>query len=160
MRKAIRENPGFGMIEIVVGVSIISFALFGLATVGQISIRLSEESSNNTRTAFLLEEGVEAVKIMRDTSWQNISALADGNDHYLNFNGTTWATTTADTFVDGLFERKFKLSGVNRDASSQEIVASGGVSDSGTKKLDVSVSWRSQTGTTTKTISTYITNLF
>lgn len=160
MKNRIIKISGFGMLEIVVGVTIISLALFGLVTVAQISMKVSEETVNNTKSAYLLEEGVEAVKIMRDTDWTNIASSTPGTYFYLNFNGTTWSTTTSNALVDGMFERKFVLQNVNRDEISQDIVSTGGVLDENTKKLTVLVSWKFRNSTTTKSISTYITNLF
>jgi Tfp pilus assembly protein PilV len=159
LKNKIYKN-GFGMIEVVIGSSIISLVMFSMASVVNISAKLSSENSNNNKAVFLIEEGVEAVKIMRDSSWQKISSLTPGTNYYLNFNGTTWATTTTNTFVDGVFERKFVLSSINRDATSQDIVTSGGSVDTETKKLTVSVSWRFRNATTTKSVSTYITNMF
>lgn len=161
MRKMLSKkiNNGFGMLEVVVGVSIIAFAIFSLFLVAQISLRVSEESSENVKAAFLLEEGVEAVKLMRDMSWQNIGNLTVSTDYFFTFNGASWATTTTNVYVDGFFERKFTLENVYRDAN-QDIVSSGGVLDTDTRKLNVFVSWNSRTGTTTKTISTYVANLF
>lgn len=150
---------GFGMIEIVVGASIISLLSFGMATATQVSLRLSSENSNNNKAVFLIEEGVEAVKIIRDGSWSNISSLSTGTSYFLNFNGTTWLSTTTNAFIDGTFERKFQLDDVYRDAD-QDIVTSGGTLDPGTKKLTVSVSWNFRNSTTTKSVPTYITNMF
>lgn len=154
-----KNKGGFGMIEVVVGASIISLVAFSVASVATISTRLSNENANNTKAAFLMEEGVEAVKIMRDASWVNISSLNTTNDYYLTFNGLNWATTTSNVFIDGVFERKLRLEGVNRDAN-QDIVTSGGTLDPDIKKITVSVSWRVRSATTTKSISTYLTNMF
>ena len=98
-------------------------------------------------------------KIFRDTSWTNISAPVTGSSYYLTFNGTSWATSTTNTYIDGVFERKIVLSDVYRDAND-DIVSSGGVLDTGTRKATVTVSWYEKTATTTKSISTYLTNIF
>lgn len=146
--------------EIAIAVGIISLSIFSLASVSNLSLKLTEENVRNTQAAFLMEEGIEAVKILRDASWSaNISPLVAGNSYYLDFSGHNWRATSTNVYIGGIFERKFSLQNVNRD-SSDRIVSSGGTLDPDTKKLVVSVSWRSRLSTTTQSISAYLTNLF
>lgn len=153
------NKSGFGLLEIIVGIALISISIFGITSVSVISLRVMNESLNNVKASFLLEEGVEVVKILRDKSWLlNITPIVLGNDNYLNFNGLTWQTTSINTFIDSQFERKFVLENVLRDANYD--ISSSGVLDVNTKKFTVSVAWRERTGTTTKQISGYITNIF
>lgn len=154
-----KNNFGFGIIEIIIGSAIISLSFLGLMAVANISLKVLEENSHNLKAAFLLEEGIEAVKILRDTDWsQNIATLSTGTNYYFEFNGTTWQATTNNTYIDGLFERRFVVENVYRD-SNDDIAASGTV-DPNTKKITVYVSWPEKGATKTKYISTYISNLF
>lgn len=154
-----KNNNGFGVAEIVVAVAVISLSVFGLLTVASVSLKTLRANTNNIQAAFLLEEGVEAVRVLRDSGWSaNISPLGIGTNYYLSFNGTTWQATTTNVFIDNFFERKFVVSNVNRDGNDD--IAASGTLDLNTKKITVSVSWPSQTGTTTKSISTYMTKLF
>lgn len=151
-------NCGFGLVEVIVGVSIISLSILSVMLVAQLSQKVVGESTRKIQAAFLAEEGVEALKSMRDTSWQNnIDLLNAGSDYHLSFNGTAWVSTTSNAYIDNIFERKFVIDNVNRDASD-DIAASGAV-DPHTKKVTIFVSWSARNGTTTKSISTYITNL-
>jgi len=153
------NKSGFGLLEIIVGIAVISISIFGITSVSAISLRAINEALNNVKVSFLLEEGVEAVKILRDTSWLlNIAPLISGDNNYLNFNGSTWQTVSVNTFIDSKFERKFILENVLRDANYD--IANSGTLDTNTKKFTVLVSWRERTGTTTKQISGYITNIF
>lgn len=160
MTGKIKKNEGFGLLEIAISVGVISLSLFSLASVSNLALNLAEESVRNTQAAFLMEEGAEAIKILRDSGWSaNISPLVSGADYYLDFSGNSWRATSTNIYVDGIFERKFSLQNVSRD-SGDRIVSSGGAPDPGTKKLAVYVAWRSRLATTTQTISAYITNLF
>ncbi len=145
--------------EVVIAVGIISIALFSLAGVSGTALRISEENAKNFQADFLLEEGMEAARVLRDSSWnRNIVPLSIGTNYYLNFSNNEWqATTTPSAFVDGIFARSFSFQSVYRDVND-DIVSSGGILDSNTKKITVSVSWFSRNATTTKSISTYITN--
>ena len=147
------------MLEIIIGVAIISASLFSLIAVAQISLRFVGESTQNAKSGFLLEEGVEAIKFLRDSGWDvNIVPLVVNVSHYLNFNGTNWESTSVNNYIDGVFERSFVIEDVYRDASDD--IAESGVLDPDTKKVSVFVLWNTQTGTVAKSISTYITNIF
>lgn len=156
MRKINIKN-GFGLIEVVVGAAIISAAFLGLMSAANVSFKILQKSSDNIKAGFLMEEGAEAVKIIRDSGWGNISSLSNGTDYYLIYNGATWATSTTPVYVDN-FERKFVLSEVLRDANDD--ISSAGVADPDTKKVTISVSWQEGGNVVTQTFSTYITNLF
>lgn len=153
------NKSGFGLLEIIVGIAVISISIFGIILISVISLRAMNEALNNVKASFLLEEGVEAIKILRDRRWSsNIAPLVSGNDNYLSFDGSTWQTTSVNTFIDSKFERKFVLENVLRDANYD--IASSGALDANTKKFMILVSWQERNGTTTKQISGYITNIF
>ena len=150
---------GIGLIEAVAGISIISVFIFSLMLASQLSQKIVGESVRNIQAYFLLEEGADAVKILRDTGWSSgISGLSAGTDYFFSYNGTTWVSAANNVYIDGIFERKFNLNNVYRDVNDD--IAVSGTLDSGTKKATVSVSWRGRTGTTTKSASFYLTNLF
>ena len=152
------KQKGFTLLEVVIGLGILSFIIFGLFSVSQISLRIVNASTRDTQAIFLMEEGLEAVKILRGLSWDgNIKSLSNGTNYYLSFNNNIWQSTTTPVFVDG-FERKFVPENVYRDANDD--ISAGGNLDSGTKKITVFVSWPEENGTTTKSISTYVTNIF
>lgn len=150
---------GFGLIEIIVGSAILTISLIAVSTYFQKSLQFNQGNKKIVQAGFLLEEGLEVVKFFRDTSWVNISGLTSGTSYYLNFDGTKWATSTSNVFVDNLFERKLVINNVSRDAND-DIVSSGGTNDADTKKVTLFVSWKGRVGTTTESISTYITNIF
>ena len=155
----LKFSAGFGLIEAVAGISLVSIFIFSLMLASQLSQKIASESVKNTQAFFLLEEGVDAIKILRDTSWSsNISNLAPGTSYFFSYNGIAWVSTANNVYVDGIFERKFSLNNVYRDANDDIAVL--GTLDSGTKKATVSVSWQGRTGTTTKSASFYLTDLF
>ncbi len=150
---------GFGLIEIVIGAAILATSLLGISSYYQQALQVSQRTGNFVRAGFLMEEGIEVAKFFRDTSWTNISGFTPGATYFLLWNGSTWATTTTNTFIDGMFERKLVIDNIYRD-SNDDIVSSGGTLDIGTKKATVSVSWSERGATTTKNVSTYLTNFF
>ena len=152
-------SRGIGLIEAVAGISIVSIFIFSLMLASQLSQKIVGESVRNIQAYFLLEEGVDAIKILRDASWSsNIGNLISRAEYYFDYNGTTWISTSNNVYIDGIFERKFSLNNVYRD--SNDDIAISGILDNGSKKATVSVSWLSRTGTTTKSAPFYLTDLF
>lgn len=152
-------QKGSGLIEALVGVSVASSFIFSMMFVSQLSQKIIGESVKNIQTSFLLEEGVDALKILRDTSWNsNINSFATGADYYFYYDGVTWMGTTSNYYIDGIFERKFRLDPVYRDANDD--ISGSGTLDGGAKKATVNVSRRGRMGTTTQSASFYLTDLF
>jgi len=157
--KKIKINKGFSLVEIVIGASIISLFLFASVPLFQSYLKAGSQNTKIIQASFLLEEGIEAVKMLRDNGWQNnITTLDTGTEYHLYFNGVSWETSNSSNQIDGVFRRTVTLSDVYRDNSDN--IAESGTIDSDTQKVDVSVSWLGNRGTTTKTLSTYITNIF
>lgn len=154
-----QKSSGFGMIEMIVGAAILSVSLLSISTFFQSVLAISNVSPSTVQGDYLLEEGVEAIKLFRDTGYtNNILRLSTTTPYYFAWNGTNWATSTTNTFIDGQFERKFTLADVNRDITDD--IATVGTYDPNTKLVTVSVAWSTRGSTTTRSISTYITNLF
>lgn len=155
------NKKGFGMLEIVIGTALIFISMFGLVAVSGAAFKAAGNTTRNIQTAFLLEEGLEAMRFLRDSGWNvNIVPLSTGALYYLNFSGGEWEATSSPIFeIDGVFERTFVLGNVYRN-TEDDIVSSGGTLDANTKKITFSVSWSLRGATTTKTLSTYIANLY
>ena len=152
-------NRGFMMVEILVATSIILASVLAIMGVTQKSISISHQSLHESQGSFLLEEGAEAVRIVRDNAWSNISGLTVGTNYYPTFSGGTWTlSTTANTV--GIFTRQVVLLSVNRDSTTDDIVTSGGVVDDGTKLVTITVSWQEGATTISRELSFYLTDIF
>ncbi|MFH1170150.1 MAG: hypothetical protein V1704_01155 [Candidatus Vogelbacteria bacterium] len=155
-------KKGFTMLEILIGASIITASFLGVLTVFDRLLQASRSMVELSQATTLLEEGLEVGRIFRDQSWINLANWPSGTEYYLIWNGSSgrWATSTVNVFLDGKFERKIGLTNVNRDDTTKDIVSSGGTIDVNTKLLTATVAWSDSGATTTKTLSTYLTNLF
>ena len=153
-----RNSKGFAILEIVVSVGLIAASLFALAGTAQLAYRATIEASDRTRAGFLLEEGFEAVKTIRDNSWSGIKNLALDQPQYLEFSGGRWNTTTTPQTTDGIFTRSFIVRAVLRDAA--ENIAPAGASDPNTRKIEFSVAWDERGRNLTMSGVSYLTNLF
>ena len=158
MEKIDKKNRGFMTVEVIVAIAIIVVAVLAAMTVTQKSVSVSRQSLHVSQANFLLEEGAEVVRVLRDNAWSNISGLTDGTSYYPTFSTGSWTLSTTLSTV-GIFTRTITVASVNRDATSGDISVSG-TNDPGTKLITVTVSWNEGGQVMSKTLSFYIMNIF
>lgn len=146
------------MVEVLVAISIITVAMLAAMAVSQKAVYIARSTLHAEQATFILEEGAEALRIVRDNGWANISALAAETEYFPVFSGGTWTLSATPSTVD-IFTRKVVLSSVKRDAASGDIAAVG-ADDPGTKLVTVSVSWQEGGTLLTKTLRFYIFDIF
>lgn len=161
MGKNITKNTtgGLSLIEAMVAIAILVAVFLAIGEYFETSLQAANESLSATQAGYLAEEGVEAVKLMREESWdENIAPLSISTPYFLHFDGGMWkATTTPQSTPEG-FQRTFVLEGVYRDSSDD--IAPSGTLDPGTRKTTVTVSWQSGSSTRSRELTSYITNLY
>src|ERR1035437_2920812 len=104
-------------------------------------IDLSTRSLRQVEANMLMEEGVEATKSIRDTSWTTISGLTLNTNYYLSFTNAWTLRTTQSALIDGIFTSTIVFSQVYRH--SNDDISSSGTPDIGLKKVNVTVNWKS-----------------
>lgn len=153
-------NTGVSLIEAVVGIGIIVIAMLGIISAYQYFLKSGLANTEKIQAVFLLEEGIEVMRYLRDDSWSNISNLSTTTNYYLNFSGTNWSTTTTPTPVF-IFTRTVSLSDVYRKDSDDTIVASSSSEaktfDPNTRLITISVSYPLSGD---MTLSTYLSDIF
>ncbi|MFA5840869.1 MAG: hypothetical protein WC847_01170 [Candidatus Paceibacterota bacterium] len=149
---------GFMAVEILVAASIITVSVLAATAVAQKAVYISRQSLHVTQASFILEEGAEAVRILRDNAWTNISSLTAGINYYPTFAGGTWTLSSTPNTV-GIFTRTVSIANVNRDNTTQDISATG-TNDPGTKLVTVTVSWLEGGVTINKVLQFYIIDIF
>jgi len=155
-----KANLGFSLAEAIIASAIALFVILGITAFFSTIFSMSVANSARIQGAFLAEEGLEVVRLLRDSGWdENIEIQTLNTPFYIDFDGSSWQATTTNIYIDGFFEREVILSEANRD-SNFDIVDSGGSADPNSRKVTVSVSWSLGNSTTTKTISTYLTDIF
>src|SRR3989344_5225002 len=111
-------NKGFGLVEVVIASAIISVSIFSLSAVSVIGNRLQSQSLEKTRANFLSEEGLEAMRFLRDKSWNtNLANLSIGTNYYISFASSTskWSIgSTTPPYIDSFFDRKIMVENVFR----------------------------------------------
>ena len=153
------KKKGMSLIEVIVASAIISLSMISTSMVYGNMVALSTENTAKVQAIFLLDEGVEAVKSMRGDSWSNIASTTPGTMYYFLWSNNKWNATTTQSVIDGIFTRTFSVSPVYRDVDLN-ISTTPGTDDPGTKQVDITVSWKDRTGTSTRSTSMYIFNLY
>lgn len=149
------------VIEVLIASAVISLSIIYIANIYGGLVSLSIGNTVKVQATFLLDEGVEAIKTMRGEKWSNIASTTIGTTYYFYWNTNRWQATTTTSTIDGYFTRTFTSSAVKRDVSTFNIQTDGsGVVDTGTRKVDITVSWAEKGATTSRATSMYIFNLY
>lgn len=151
------KKRGIGSLEVLIGISIIFVSIFSTISSYHFFLKITQKNTKTIKTQYLLEEGAEAIRIIRDSDWTSFSNINVDTDKYLFFDGNTWVLADNNIYIDNFFERKIIIKNVYRD--SDDKIAEAGTLDLGTRRADIYVSWFGASGTTTDSISIYLTNL-
>lgn len=159
------SRQGFGILEIVIASAIIGGTIFAMISVFMLSRNAITYSTQKLQASYLTEEGIEAVRFLRDSGWaNNIGILAAGTNYYLTFSTSTskWIVSASiSPDIDNLFRRSFQIENVSRDSSSNIQTTYSAVNDDpGTKKILMRVDWTYKNQNQSVSAETYITNLF
>jgi prepilin-type N-terminal cleavage/methylation domain-containing protein len=154
------KSKGLSLIEVIVASAIISVSMIYITNVYGNFLTLSLQNTDKVQAIFLLDEGVEAIKTMRNYSWAQLASTTVNTNYYLTWQSNRWQATTTPNSIDGKFIRKFTVDNVYRDPTTLNIVTTGGTLNTDSKIVHMSVSWDYKGATSTKTTSFYIFNLY
>jgi prepilin-type N-terminal cleavage/methylation domain-containing protein len=153
-------HKGISLIEILVAVTVISVGILILIISYNTYLTFALQNDKHIQAAYLAEEGLEAMTYLRDFGWNKISSLSTTTPYYLTWSPTAsyWQTTTTPQTIDGVFVRTISVADVKRDVNKK--IATTGTYDPDTKYVTTSIAYKTGAATTTKTMSTYIVNLY
>ena len=156
--KKLKKERGALIIEILIVAAIIVIALVSLLNAAAFSLKMSALTKQNDQAQKLAEETLEAVRSFRDgTTWNTngLGTLTLDVSYYpqkTTDNPPKWNLVSGEETL-GIFQRKVVFKSVSRDLNSN-IVTTGGLVDTNTKKVIATVSWQDKT----VEISTLLTN--
>lgn len=138
----IQDTRGTGLLEVVIGAAIVSVVLaFSIGTVNSF-FSTGKKNADRIRAAYLAQEGVEALRFIRDSGWANIEVIPEDTVRYLDIDADTIAVTASPETLEG-FTRTIVIRDVYRATSGDDIVASTSPADKaidpGTKLAEVTV---------------------
>ncbi len=109
-------KQGFSSVEVLLAIALFSIVILSLAGGLAFSVQSNFETSFQTKASLLAEEGIEAVRAIRNEDFSN---LVNGN-YGLNFAGNTWQLTgNSDTTEE--FTRQIQIS--DFDANTKQVVS-------------------------------------
>jgi prepilin-type N-terminal cleavage/methylation domain-containing protein len=151
-------STGFGLIEILVTVTILGLSLSALAGLGNFALKIQDRLKKNMAANYLAIETVEAVRAIKDESWSALDVLSEGSPFSLAQSGlpAKWSLVSGSEIING-FSRQITFTNVYRD-SNDDITQTTSILDPNTKKVTVTVSWNSQGQPQQVLLSTYLTN--
>ncbi len=128
------NKSGFGLVEIIIACAIIVSTVAAMSGVFRFYLALSRVAAEKTQAAVLLEEGAEALLLIRDTGWAaHIAPLSSGADYYLYWNGFAYEATTSPAIIASRYKRLFRTAPTYRDA--EDSLADAGAEDLGTRRV-------------------------
>lgn len=134
--KRVKKNRGQALVELLIALAFASILLPGLIT-GLVASREGKaQEKERIQATGLMEEAEEALRVIRETNWQEIS---NNGIFYPQTTSSSWQLVAGSETISG-FTRQITLSDVYRD-STGKIVSTGGTLDPSTKKAQVNVSW-------------------
>lgn len=113
-----RFQKGQSVIEAVISVAVVSLIIVALVSAVTVSVRNSTFAKNKTLTTKYVNEGMEAVRSIRERDWQE---LTSGTHGLKNTAGVwTFNTTISDTPATG-FVRQIEVTPIGSDDDKFEV---------------------------------------
>ncbi len=158
MKNILHTQRGISIIEMIVVSSVIGTVMLMVLGTLQNTIQLSQRSIERVQASMLLEEGVEVVKLIRNTAWSTISGMTNNTTYYPTWNGAAWSLSTTPSTIDNKYTRTVVFSSVYRDGQAK--IATSGTLDAGTKKVVVTITWQTADQQFSTPLTFYVSNIF
>ena len=153
-----RNQHGFGIIEIIVAVSLfVIVAVVGVATVAG-SYSTNRLGTEETQATIFAQSGLDAVRSIKKQGWDTMFLNTDCSAGCgLGNSGNSWVWSGTEN-VQEKFNRVITVSEVQRDGIGN-IVTSGGTNDPDTRRIESMVNWNfSPNRSNSVSLITYLTN--
>ncbi len=145
MKKIYKRQKGMSILEVMLAATL--FVIFSSATVGTLlqGIDANRLGQEETVAIQFAQEGIEAVKSIKNQSFSNLTAVNPTPRGVTNGAGNVWTFKTDgtnDVLNSGKnYTRTLKIDSVNRDAGGNIVPAPTGTVDTASKKVTSSVDW-------------------
>lgn len=156
-----KRESAQSLIEVVVAIGLMSVVFTGSWQVMHDSFMSVNQEITALKAHYLVEEGLEGIRSMRDEDWNIIS---DGTWHFIYDDFTDPETAvlvleTGEEVIDNVFRRRIEISSVRRNGDTGKITEDVIWDlDPNTKLIDVIVEWDYKGATRTDRESIYLTN--
>lgn len=174
---AASQQRVFTLVEAIVAMTIFVIGVVGLIQVSLLAKSTSEQGRDTVQASNYLQEGMEAVRAIRDSAWANIAT--PGNYHLVPQPGSNpaWqlvADSAGGSETIGKFTRKVAIADVYREDTvvpnnafdaGERVVLNCPTPGTGacylhadTKKITVTMTWTQGSRAVTRSVFSYLTN--
>jgi hypothetical protein len=130
------QQRGATLVEVLIAIALAGVLLPTFAQASLLAKTNRPSAEQRIQAASLLREATEAVRVVREGGWANVST--DGTYHPA-IASNTWSLAGGSEVI-GNFTRQIVINSIQRNISGT-IVSSGGIVDPSTKQVIVTVSW-------------------
>lgn len=131
---------GFSIIEIVIACAIFLSTVAAFVTGNDILREMSMSTADKTEAALLVEEGFEALLLLRDIDWDaKIAVLTRETPYHLYWDGDSYELSGNEVVIDGRYQRRVTFFDVRRDGTGA--VSPTGTLDADTRRARIEI-WR------------------
>ncbi|MEX1113088.1 MAG: prepilin-type N-terminal cleavage/methylation domain-containing protein [Patescibacteria group bacterium] len=172
MRSSIGTGQrGFTLVEAVVAMTVFVIGVVALVQITLLAKSTSEEGRDTVQAVNYLQEGIEAVRSIRDHDWELVAGPAPGTDYRLHAQPGTappWTLTEGSEAI-GEYTRTVRFEDVHREDSDGSGTLTAGdrictgsncgqFDDPDTRRTTVTVTWEQGNRTVTRSLYAYLTN--
>lgn len=162
-----RSRAGFTLLEAVVSITVFAVGIVGILQLNLAAKASSDKARDTVQVANYLQEGLEAVRTIRDSAWTNVNTDAAYHLNPVVGANPPWQLIAGGTETVGKYTRTVAIAPVIRQdtdgsgtlTAGDKIVTTGGtLADAETKLITVTLTWRNGSQTLTRTMFEYLTN--
>lgn len=153
-----RLTKGVTVVEVLIGIAIFTVVTAMVTSTLATYFSTSGAAVEEIKAVHLVREGHELVRFARDEAWSNVSLESIDTARYIDISGSSITFSGTPEIIDTDFTRTVYFRNVYRDGDDDIVDSSvsGASVDSGSRYVDVSVSWDAETVTT----RSLLTNIF
>jgi hypothetical protein len=159
-KREVAQNRGVGLVEVIIGIAVVTASLSALTGAFMFYAARGLDAGETIQAAYLLEEGIEAARYLRDSDFVAFSALDPDTTYYIATTTAGYEATTTPTMLPSGFTRTLQIESVYRRDTDDDLVEATDPAaktlDPNTRRAVVVISWQGNSASST----TYLTNLF
>lgn len=144
------NRKGQTLLEVVAATALVALVVTALVGLAVAAVRSANASKNRALATSYAQEGLEALRSIRDQSFTNLIACKDGA-HRLTRTDSQWGCTPGEEYPlpspNGIFRRSFTLAETEPDPNKLSRLL-----------VTMTVTWIEQAGTPDVTLQSYLTN--
>lgn len=152
-----KRQKGIGIIEVLIGTSLIAIVFFSFLVLSQYSLRLQSQNKAKLEAINIAIETIEAARSFRNEGWDGFFVLLQGTPYYPVISDNRWILEADNPgLINGKYNRWLIIESVLRDTNDD--ISDSGIEDDQTRKVTAFVQWQDRGQIKEISLNTYLTN--